>query len=147
MPAGTKHYGHTSRLTAGSNPHFPGMRFLVYAGRRRAGAVSRGAVGVRVRGKGPGGCGPQRQRHQTPIPVQRVTLGTPSYPITLGHSGCASGPAHHRDWAKRVGALAGQQACRWHLHVRIVFIILGETSARQQCVMQPRALQPSKLEL
>jgi len=52
VPAGTKHYGHTSRLTAGSNPHFPGMRFLVYAGRRRAGAVSRGAVGVRVRGKG-----------------------------------------------------------------------------------------------
>ena len=96
---------------------------------------------------GKGGCGPQRQRPQTPIPVQRVTLGTPSYPITLGHSGCASGPAHHRDWAKRVGVLAGQQACRWHLHVRIVFIILGETSARQQCVMQPRALQPSKLEL
>jgi len=147
VPAGTKHYGHTSRLTAGSNPHFPGMRFWYY-GIRGASARRRRQPGSRRRpSPGKGGCGPQRQRHQTPIPVQRVTLGTPSYPITLGHSGCASGPAHHRDWAKRVGALAGQQACRWHLHVRIVFIILGETSARQQCVMQPRALQPSKLEL
>ncbi len=76
VPAGTKHYGHTSRLTAGSNPHLHGMRFLVYAGRRRAGAVSRGAVGVRVRGKGPlRGMRPAKAETPTPHPCPESHFG------------------------------------------------------------------------